>query len=540
MPRVTLVRPAALTTFLRLDTVPAPPLGVAYLAGTLRAGGIDVTVVDAVGEAPARFLPLDFTDRGYSCGLSMAETVAAIPADTDIVGFSCMFSSSWPYDRRLIDAVRARCPDAILVCGGEHITGCTEHVMASCPAVDICVHGEGEETILDLVRAVRAGTDLGSVPGITFRGPGGALRKTAVRARIRDIDAIPAPAWDLVPLNNYIASGLNYGSRRVRSIPLLATRGCPYTCTFCSSPAMWTTRWAARDPVLLVDEMERCVAQYNVENFDLYDLTAIIKRSWFVAFARELLDRGLQITYELPTGSRAESIDAEVADLLYRSGCRNMSFSPETGSERTLKKVRKKLDLPRITQAMADVVARGVNVTAQLVMFPDEDWDDISDTFRFVMTLARIGVHDIRLFPYIPYPGAAMYEELRLAGRVPPLSDEFFLFLLEQGDLLGSHSFNPMLSGRQLQGLRLAFFASFYGAVYWHRPNRIPRNLRNLVRNTPEGRGEKAIIDLAVRLGKMIRLRGRSAGASLAERRRARRPAGGGGGVPAARHVVGV
>ena len=128
-------------------------------------------------------------------------------------------------------------------------------------------------------------------------------------------------------------------------MPILGTRGCPFQCTFCSNPGMWTQRWIARDPVALADEMELYVRKYRVTNFDFQDLTAIVKRQWIVDFCRELIARDLKITWQMPSGTRAEVFDAEVADLLYRSGCRALAFAPESGSPEILKIVRKQVDL---------------------------------------------------------------------------------------------------------------------------------------------------------------------------------------------------
>src|SRR5262249_38566659 len=139
-------------------------------------------------------------------------------------------------------------------------------------------------------------------------------QRTAPRQRIRDVDAIPRPAWHLFPVSNYLDGGFTYGVNLGRSMPILATRGCPYQCTFCSSPAMWTTRY--------------------------YALTAIIKRDWILAFCRELERRGLDITYQLPTGTRSEVLDEEVLAALYRTGCRNICYAPESGSPETLARIK--------------------------------------------------------------------------------------------------------------------------------------------------------------------------------------------------------
>src|SRR5207244_110819 len=106
---------------------------------------------------------------------------------------------------------------------------------------------------------------------------------------IAALDAIPRPAWDLFPIERYIAGQFNHGVVRGRTMPILASRGCPYQCTFCSSPAMWTTKWSARRPDDVLAEMKDYVACYGVNDFAFYDLTAIVRRDWIVAFCELLI-----------------------------------------------------------------------------------------------------------------------------------------------------------------------------------------------------------------------------------------------------------
>jgi len=376
MPIVTLVRPAALAKLLTMTSVIAPPVGLAYIAGALRAAGHAVKVIDSVGEAPEQFTPLSYGD-GLSIGLTVQEAVDAIPPQTDIVGFSCMFSNGWPFDHRLISAVRQRFPDALIVAGGEHVTACADYIMAACPAVDICVVGEGEHTMVEVVNNFRQSADIAQVEGIVCRSDGQVVT-TKRRSRIRALDDIPLPAWDIMPIGNYMDRGLGHGITNQRSMPLLASRGCPYQCTFCSSPQMWTTRWVARTPKLVVDEMEMYIRAYNAENFDLYDLTAIIKKDWILAFAQEIIRRGLNIQYELPSGTRSEAIDRDVVEALRKSGCRQMNYAPETGSPERLLAIKKKVKIPRLLDSLENAVNGGLRIMLNMIVFPDDSWKDMA------------------------------------------------------------------------------------------------------------------------------------------------------------------
>ena len=95
---------------------------------------------------------------------------------------------------------------------------------------------------------------------------------------------------------------------------------------------MWTTRYTTRAPALVVDEIEEYVRRYRVENIDFYDLTSIVERDWILEFCRLLDARGLRITWQLPSGTRSEALDEPVLRAMYRSGCRNVSYAPESGS----------------------------------------------------------------------------------------------------------------------------------------------------------------------------------------------------------------
>ena len=125
-----------------------PPLGLAYLAAMLEENGKRVAVVDSLAEGIDQYREED----GYRYhGLTIAQTVDRIPPHTDLIGVSCMFSQDWPWLRELLTAIRKRFPTTPIVAGGEHITAVPRFCLEDCPALDYCVLGEGEETLVDLV-----------------------------------------------------------------------------------------------------------------------------------------------------------------------------------------------------------------------------------------------------------------------------------------------------------------------------------------------------------------------------------------------------
>src|SRR5262245_51133673 len=310
---VTLIRPPKITTDFAPHTQSGvPPIALACLAAVLEEAGHRVSIIDAYGEAPNRAVDIPGTNLN-TVGLTAEDTAAALPADTDVIGLTVMFSQDWLYAKRVIEAVHEAAPRAPIVVGGEHVTADPTHVLRAAPAVTACALGEGEETLVELVDAVSSGRDLHGVPGLALRGPDGTAVATAPRKRIRAVDDLPWPAWHLVPtLRVYLDNHFGYEEQNRRAMPMMATRGCPYRCTFCSSPSMWGTSWLARDPQDVIDEIKFYHATYQIEHVEFYDLTAIVDRRWILEFTRLLSAEQLGITWRLPSGTRSEALDEEV------------------------------------------------------------------------------------------------------------------------------------------------------------------------------------------------------------------------------------
>src|SRR6185436_18264231 len=141
--------------------------------------------------------------------------------------------------------------------------------------------------------ALRNEQSLVGVEGIAYRRSN-TVEVNRRRDRKTNIDDLAPPAWEYFALETYRRhrfEGAMHTSRL--TLPMLATRGCPYQCTYCSAPNMWLPRWIPRDPVAVVDEIEMYVKRYDAGNFPFQDLTAIIRRDWIKAFCEELIRRNL-------------------------------------------------------------------------------------------------------------------------------------------------------------------------------------------------------------------------------------------------------
>ncbi len=492
-PLVTITRPPVVALKSSLSSgILCPPIGPAYLAACLRQAGFRAALVDPVGESPFEMHSVPGRPL-VTYGWPLPRIVSAIPQGSRFVGLSCMFSHEWPVARQLAEQIRSRFPDAILVAGGEHMTAAPEHSLADCPALDYVVLGEGEETLVDLVRTLTRGGDPLKVAGLCFRRDGSTVR-TGPRQRLQAVDDVPWPAWDLVPVESYLSNGLSYGVGQGRTMPILATRGCPFKCTFCSSPGMWTQRWYPRNPKAVADEIEAYAERYRATNFDFYDLTAIIRKGWIVEFCHELIHRKLNISWQLPAWTRSEAIDEEVADLLARSGHRNIVYAPESGSERMLDLIKKRVDLGHMLKSMRACIRHGISVKLNMIMgFPEETRTDIVETYRFLARTAWSGVDDATISTFIPYPGSELFQGLRKKGLIAKLDDDYYFGLATQGDFGGAVSYAQYVPARALAIYKVLGIMLFYGLSYLSRPKRLFDTVRHLLRHDHKTRIEKAL-----------------------------------------------
>lgn len=472
---ITLISPPSIKSFSGLQMhSPNPPLGLAYIAGVVKEAGFAYKVIDGTGEAIDAIRPYTGRKSFMIQGLTVEEIVERIPDKTDIVGMSCMFSTLWPLTRMIANQIRGRFPKALMVIGGEHPTAVPEYVLTHSP-FDVCVLGEGEESFINLVKANRAGEDFSKVTGIAYR-KNEQIIKQGLSPRTKDVDRIPLPDWDNIPIEQYIKRHQINGANLGRSMPLLATRGCPYACSFCSNPGMWTRTWIPRNSKNVVDEIELYVKKYQIRNVDFQDLTAVIRRNWIIEFAKELIDRKLDITWQMPSGTRSEVFDEEIADLLYQSGCRCLAFAPESGSPDMLKIIRKQVDLDKMIKSMKIALKKGLKLSCFIVIgFPDETKKTLRQTIRLIRKMALLGVYDVSVSKFVPYPGSEFFYRLQKEGKID-LDDKFFISPMDFYDR-SAPSYADQISTRRLYWTMIWMYVNFYLVSFVTRPFRTIRIL---------------------------------------------------------------
>ena len=453
---------------------PAPSIGLAYIGAFLKLHGYSYKAIDACGEGLEQIRSYNNLSDVVVQGLTIDEVIARIPKNTKIIGFSCLFSHCWPLVLDMAKAVRRVHPYAMLIVGGEHPTA-MPHQSLDNEFFDVAVLGEGEETFLELIKKMNHKDAVKGILGIAYKDNKNNIVINPPRARITDIDNFPYPDWDSWFIENYIShnqvTGINHG----RSIPILASRGCPYVCTFCSSPKMWTRRYVFRDSKKLVDEMEFFKEKYNLVGFAFMDLTFIVNRKKILGFAEELIVRKLGVSYQLPAGTRCEAIDDELVYALEKSGLKNFALAPESGDESILIAIKKQIKIPRFYQAVRSVLKSNITVGCFVVIgFPEDSQYSMRKTLKLVRRLAWLGTHDLTVSQFTPYPGSEYFDQLVKKNKI---SDDFrnleniIDFYSNSND-----SYSDYLSAKNIYNWMIYLYLNFYIISFLIRPWRVVYN----------------------------------------------------------------
>lgn len=475
---IQLCRPYAVMSVNTYSNAITLPMGIAYLGAVLEKANFSVKMIDALGSSRNKIRTSKCGTYNFQ-GLDDDEIIRRIDPKTKIFGISLMFSQEWVPHRELIKKIKKKFPDIIIVAGGEHPTAMPEYILKDCKEIDYIILGEGEFTFLELVHRIASKKQIQDTAGLAFFDRNKKFTNTGLSKRIAYINDIPWPAWHLFNVESYFSGNWTMGISRGRNMPILGTRGCPYQCTFCSNPRMWTTRYTMRNVTDVVNEIQFLIQQYNANSIEFYDLTAIVKKEWILEFCKELENRKINISWQLPSGTRSEALDFDTLSAIYKTGCDLLVYAPESGSENSLKLIKKKLKLKNLTKSAQTAVKIGHNVKINMIIgFPHENYFDIFKSIFYGIKMALIGVHDCNYATFTPYPGSEIYDELLEKKKISKPSDKYFTDLLVQFDLTRSTSYCEKIPGKMLSFLRFLALSSYYTTVYLRYPNRVMRIFR--------------------------------------------------------------
>jgi len=362
------------------------PTGLCSMHACLREAGFDALLANFSGWSAA----------DIKCCLADQQP--------DIVGIS-----QWTHNRHaaldLAALVRKECPDCMVIMGGAHATFCYAEMLHGASPVDCVVVGEGEETLLEIVRHRQERTSWGEVNGIAYLA-NGEIVCTSPRAPLKNLDKLPMAAA-------FLEQSLGVDIP-LQSEFILTARGCPSACYFCSSPKFWQRKVRFRSPDKIVAEMTFIRDRYGLIYFSLRDDTFTADRARTIEFCRLLIERRTGILWNCQ--SRVNALDEELLVWMKRAGCECIQLGVESGSPRILSRLGKTITPAQVEHAAGLIRHVGINLSVYLISdVPEETEDDLQETIKLVK---RIRPDDGYVSPLAYFPGTRMFEEAVLAGQV--------------------------------------------------------------------------------------------------------------------------
>jgi radical SAM superfamily enzyme YgiQ (UPF0313 family) len=283
---------------------------------------------------------------GQSQNLSIVDMLSLIETwKWDMIGVGFM-SAQVDIANNLARALRKVSPQACLIAGGNHPTADPESVAA---AFDYLVLGEGEHTLGDIIERKMAGQPLEDLSGLAFLKQDGTLQKNPDRPFEKDLDAFPDMAWDLLPMHAYDWPLHIVGGKR---LPVMASRGCPYGCTFCSSPVHWRRTVRYRSAERVFQEVAFLQKEYKTDYFHFKDDNFTLNKAFTERFCRLVIEANLGITWICTDRASHLIRHKDILPLMRQAGCIAVEIGIESADPDAYKEYNKEQDVEETAVAI--------------------------------------------------------------------------------------------------------------------------------------------------------------------------------------------
>jgi anaerobic magnesium-protoporphyrin IX monomethyl ester cyclase len=423
---------------------PDGSLSLTYLAGALRNAGYEVRILDcAVGpeDSPLQdsFLNVTPLPSGLRRVGMPVEAILAVAASYDAIGLSSIFTPQTTACLDLIRQIRAAYPEKLIMAGGVNARSLRRRFYAS--GVDLIATSEAEETIVRVGRGLEGKEQLSAIPGIAFLDESGEERVTKSAPVLQDLDQLPFPAWDLLPLRQYWKISRPHGGnftpgKTIRYASLQTSRGCPFHCEYChisleqaDSPHGHIGRFRTKSVERVCREFET-LKKLGVEHIYLEDDSLFAKKrraaeifGLVKGMGFNLLDvNGINICH-LHAGEKSGlRVDTEFIGTLAAAGFTFLTLPFESAVQRIIDKYASskwkvsKVDAKKLIEACADA---GIQASGNYMMgYPDESPAEIFSTIEMARRHVDCGLDYALFFAVVPFPGSALFNNAIRDGHL--------------------------------------------------------------------------------------------------------------------------
>jgi len=366
----------------------SPPLGLAYIGAVLLQDGYSVTAEDC-----------NLTDFNATRMRRLLEDRAP-----RIVGISAS-TETYPNALRIAAMAKDVDPMVTVVAGGPHASVMHRHVAAK-RDVDIVVRGEGEYTMLAVADClIRGHGTFGEIAGITYTSNGSVI-VAPDRPFILNPDELPTPARGLFPLPMY---------DRAMSV-LMSRGGCPCDCAFCAVNNIWQGGRRFRSARNVVQEIVELIETEGCDGINFADDTFTLSRKHVVTLCEAFAEAGDVARCEWRCTTRVDMVDRELLGIMREAGCRSITFGVESGSQRILDAIDKKITREQVLEAVTTALGLGMDVLCSFMFpHPDDTEETVAEQKAFMDRLVELGA-TVSLALTTPFPGTPYYENADALG----------------------------------------------------------------------------------------------------------------------------
>lgn len=369
-----------------------------------------------------------------------------------IVGFQ-VFSIDYHRFKELLPLLRAILPDTVFIAGGPHVSGLPDVTLLSNPDLDFVIKGEGEKALSKIAQYLIAGTleaNLSKIPNLIYRSNGKCIHNPINWV---DVDDWGSPAWELMRPDRYppFQHGGSHKGKRVA--PVLTSRGCPFPCTYCAGHLLTGKKIRLRNIQSVVDELVFLNSTYGIDEFLIEDENFTFYKEHALAFMNEVQQRGLRCFFSFPNGLRMDKLDEEIIRSLREIGTYRVNVGIESGSEKTLQRVKKQWDFDVCIKTIKRLKRHGIEVRGFFILgFPEETLEDMHKTVQFAL---RCGVDTAYFQNFLPLPGTESFNDLIAKGELS--LEDFNWDTFSSG--VGQYPYSPQgISSAELRrSIRLAY-----------------------------------------------------------------------------------
>lgn len=357
-----------------------PQTGLAYVASVLREKGHEILFLDAM-----------------AMGFDISQTLYKIAAFKPEIALLHATTPTFKNDAEVLDLIRKRTQ---AVCGlvGTHPTALPEECLLQSNA-DFAVVSEAEVTMADFCEKFQEDWD--QIQGIAYR-KGGKIIRTPARTLMANLDTLPFPARDLMPVERYTMPF--FGSEPF--VTVIPSRGCPFQCTFCRAGMVWGDNARHRSPDNVCDELEEIISRYHIRNVVMMTDTLTLKLDWTQSLCQRIVDRGIKIRWI--GNSRVDTVTPELLQLMKKSGCEVLSFGLESGNQEILNQSKKHINLEQTIKTIGWAKEAGITTFGYFIVgLPGETWDTIKESIQFAI---KANPDYVNFHVATPFPGTELYE----------------------------------------------------------------------------------------------------------------------------------